>query len=547
MKKNIITSLIFSFLTVLPAFADNTTQLIIEKTIDVDRKTGFLLYSDLKPYQALKNYSETRYASKPIKVSLNALKVEDKIYSIIEDKNHYDSLILVKNSDGTEIKRISVSRKAMKIVKSSKSNRIFVLCGGFFGSVWEINPESNTIVKKYQTSWNPTDIEMAPDNKSFFVTSGKIQKFNIDADIITDYELPKDARFFYCVSKINENTLSFGTMNKDNSQSSYFLNPSGVLEPSVVSVSYVPAKVQTVKNDSFLGSKSDEIFPLYSKGNDFLYIFSMTKDKIEAMVPLDAKVDDVLPLPQMKKILVLHRLLGQISVIDTTWDNSSQYSVVARIRDERLKDPTNAVVFEDGKVFVKSEIGQEGNINDDNILTYTSPVVDVAYSREKELFEYSVIANKRFYLKNSQLFYELIEVKDQNYTRKMKIASLGNSLGGIAMSNDKKILYVTDYVKNKVIAINTFTNGLIAEITIGSQPSELVLKKDKLYALNKGDNSISTIDIKKNVLLNTETIKVENNLINTVKLYDSEFDQIIKISLPVDSKKELVLAKSDIY
>ncbi|MFN8672191.1 MAG: hypothetical protein U0457_08960 [Candidatus Sericytochromatia bacterium] len=547
MKKNFIASLIISFSIILPAFADNTTQLIIEKTVDVDRKTGFILYSDLKPYQNKKNDSETRNASKPLKVSLNALKVEDKIYSILEDKSHYDSLVLVKNTDGTEIKRISVGRRALKIVKSENNNNLFVLCGGYFGSVWEINPNTNTVVRKYQTSWNPTDIELSPDGKSFFVTSGKLQRFNTESEIITDYDLPKDAKYFYCVGKINDNTLAFGTMNKDNSQSSYVLNTTGQLEPSSVAITYMPSKEQSFKKASILGSKSDEIFSLYSRGNDYLYIFSMASNKVESIIPLDGKPDDVLMIPQMKKIFVLHRVLGQVSVIDTAWDNNTQYSVIARIRDERLKDPTNALVFEDGKVFMKSEIGQEGNINDDNILTYTSPVVDIAYSRDKELFEYSIIANKRFYLKNSQLFYEMIETKDQVYSRKLKITSLGNTLGGIAMSSDKKVLYISDYVKNKVFAINTFTNQVTNEFSAGEQASELLLKNDKLYVLNKGENTISIIDLKTNSVLNPIKLKVEGTSVSTVKLYDVDFDQIIKVNLPVETKKELILAKSDIY
>lgn len=548
MKKNIIASFIVSLVAVLPAYADSTTQLIFEKTIDVDRKTGFLLYSDLKPLQGFKNFSETKYASKPLKVSPNALRIESKTYSISEDKNHFDSVIIVKNADNTEIKRISVGRKAIKIVKSENSQHLFVLCGGFFGSIWEIDPELNTVVKKYQTSWNPTDIAISPDNKYIYVTSGKLQRLNIGMDITLDYELPKEAKYFYCISKVNDNTLAFGTMNKDNSQSSYVLNSTtNQFDPSLISIDYKTSKEQEIKKVSALGSKSPDLFALYTRGNDYLYIFSMSKDKVEAIVPLDSRPDEVVNLPQLKKMFVLHRLLGQISVIDTSYDNTTQYSVISRIRDERLKDPTNAIVFEDDKVFVKSEVGQEGNINDNDILTYTSPVVDVAYKREKEQFEYSIIANKRFYLKNSQLFYEVIETEGQSYTRKIRLNSFGNSLGSIAISKDKKVLYVSDYAQNKVIAINTFTNQMINEITVGKEPSELVLNSDKLYVLNKADNSISIINLKSNSVMKTEKLRVESNSINTVKLYDSEFDQIIKINLPAETNKELVLAKSEVY
>lgn len=64
-----------------------------------------------------------------------------------------------------------------------------------------------------------------------------------------------------------------------------------------------------------------------------------------------------------------------------------------------------------------------------------------------------------------------------------------------------------------------------------------------IYVLNQGDNSISTFELDTLKLVKTTNLKIENNSLNMIKIYDRDFEQIIKVNLPPETKKELIIAR----
>lgn len=546
MSKKILTTLAFLFTSVNAVYADNTntTQLIIDKTLNPDRKTGFILSSDLVPLQKMKVKSGTFYTSDSIfKVSSDDLKVESKNYSILEDKNDFDSIIVVKTSSGQEIKRISVGKKAKKIVKSEKNNHLFVLCEGYFGSVWEIDPQINQVVRKFSTSWNPTDLVISEDGKYLYVTSGKLQKFSLDSDLIIENDLPSDIRYLESIN-IKDNVLSFSAINKDSEQTFLKLdNQSNKFEKYEEKVLYTKLKDLNVNTYSNLQTTPQNMILVYTKTNDYLYLFSKESNSIEGIIPLDTKPDQVVISEKLNRAYILHRVIGQISLVDLSPNTNTQYSVIARITDERLKDPSNIMVIEGNKVFVKSDLSQEGYIDTNNVLQYTGPVVEIPANKGKTIFEPSVISNKRFTLKSGQLFVEPINEPNQNFSRKIKLIQFGNNLGGLGIKKDGKIFYITDLSQNKLLAVDSFSEKVVSQVSTGLQPTSIKLDEKNIYVLNQGDNSISTFDLESFKLLKTTKLKVENNSLNMIKIYDRDFDQIIKVNLPPEPKKELIIAR----
>lgn len=550
MNKKIFASCIIltAFLTGGTAKADNITQLVIEKAVNADKKTGYILSSDIEKLRNNKMKQGTFFSSKPVQVNESLLRQGFKTYSILNDKDNFNSVIQVKDAQGNIIKKISVGRQAIKIVKSLKNNHLFVLCGGYFGSVWEIDPNINQVIKKYSTSWNPSDLALSGDGSYLYVVSGKVQKFSTDNDIVLEPTVPDYIRYFNSINSLNENTMILGAINKDGEQSNFTLENS--------SINLKEAYTQAILSNSLEKTVNVEVKPItpardmsivYSRNNDFLYLFSASKGKNECIVPLDAKIDEVMMLPHLNRAFVLHRSIGQISIIDLTQNNDTQYSVFARIIDERLKDPSNGFVYDANKVYVKSDNSQEGYIDTDNLLRYTYPIVEIPYSKGKEYFKIAKLAGKRYSIKNNQLFYEDINTNNQIPVRKMSFNNIGSTIGGIDISADTKILYFSDFSKNLVYVVDTFTNKIINQFNTGSEPTETVLHGNNLYVLNKGDQTISNIDVKTGQTISVNRLKVDNNNLSIIKLYDKDFDQILKITLAPDvENKEFIMVKPEI-
>ncbi|MFN4150991.1 MAG: YncE family protein, partial [Candidatus Sericytochromatia bacterium] len=282
---------------------------------------------------------------------------------------------------------------------------------------------------------------------------------------------------------------------------------------------------------------------VYSKNNDYIYLFSKKSNSIEGILPVDSKPDQIVISEKLNRAYVLHRVIGQISLIDLSPDSNTQYSVIARITDERLKDPSNVMIIEGTKVFVKSDVSQEGYIDSDNILRYTGPVVEIPLNKNKMIFEPSVISNKRFSLKSGQLFVESITEPNENFSRKIKLIQFGNNLGGLAMKKDGKFFYLSDYSQNKLLVVDSFSEKVVASANTGINPSSVMLDDKNIYVLNQGDNSISSFELDTLKPIKTTKLKVENNSLNMIKIYDRDFEQIIKVNLPPETKKELIIAR----
>lgn len=547
-KKLFVSSILLTtFLSGGIAKADNVTQLVVEKMVNADKKTGYILSSDINKLRDIKMKQGTFFSSKPIKISENMLKEGIKTFSIVNEKDEFNSSVLVTDDKNNEIKRISVGRQAIKIIKSNKNNHLFVLCSGYFGSVWEIDPNISQVIKKYSTSWNPSDISLSLDGKNLYVVSGKIQKFSTENDVITEPIIPNDIRYFNSINILSESSMILGGINKEGIQVNFTLdNNSSKLNESYNQAIISPSKEQNVNTEFKSISNAKDMSIIYSRNNDFLYLFSTTSGKMECIIPLDSKIDEVMMLPHLNKALVLHRLIGQISVIDLGQYTNTQYSVYARIIDERLKDQTNSFVFDANKVYIKSDNSQEGYIDTDNLLRYTYPVVEIPFNKGKEYFKIAKLAGKRYSVKNNQLFYEELNDNDKNPVRKIRFNNFGNTVGGIDISSDSKLIYFTDFSQNLVYVLDTFTNKVINQFNTGSEPSETFLQGDNLYVLNKGDQTISTIDINTGQTINIHRLKIDNNNLSIIKLYDKTFDQILKITLAPDvENKEFVMVKAE--
>ena len=85
-----------------------------------------------------------------------------------------------------------------------------------------------------------------------------------------------------------------------------------------------------------------------------------------------------------------------------------------------------------------------------------------------------------------------------------KIA-LGGEAYACLLSSDKKNLYISCWGCDKIIVINTEHKAISNSIPVGDNPNEICISKNNkyLYVANANDNSVSVIDLKKQVVLET--------------------------------------------
>jgi len=552
MKKIIVftTSFIFSLCFLInTVHAENLSQFMIEKKINIDKKTGFISQSEIKELKDFVPKRRTIKLSSLEKINLNSLGLSEKTYSIVKSEESLDSIISVHDSNGSEIKRISVGRFASKIISSPISDKIYVLCSGYFGSVWEIDTSRNLVTKKFSTNFNPTDLAIDGSGKYLYVTSGKLQKFSISSNIVIELSLASDINYITSINPSSDNKMIFSCFDKNKNEIFYSVdNETNEILPSTSKTSYLENSKVAVKTKYDGEPLNSDIALIYSSGNDFISLFSLSRANLIGIIPLDSKIDQVLISQKDNKIYVLHRDINQISVIDISPNTTTKYSVIAKIIDDRLKDKTNLLILDGNNIIVKSDFSQEGYIDSENILRFTVPIAEVPFNKEKEIFAISKIAGKRYYLSNNQIFLEDLEDNSTQISMKVRMSEFGNTIGGLAISSDGKKLYMSDYTKNTVMIIDTETNKIISEIPVGLEPSDILLgNSDKLlHVISKGDKTITTINLDTKKIEKTNRIILDNNMVNTLNIYDKSFEQVIRITLSSERSSDINMLKLEI-
>ncbi|SHN36682.1 bifunctional YncE family protein/alkaline phosphatase family protein [Chitinophaga sp. CF418] len=101
---------------------------------------------------------------------------------------------------------------------------------------------------------------------------------------------------------------------------------------------------------------------------------------------------------------------------------------------------------------------------------------------------------------NNSLY--VIDLTTKNIAKQL---SLGGEGYNCLLSRDKKLLYITCWGCDKVLLFNTRQNTFSGEIKVGDNPNDLCMSKNGkyLYVANANDNSVSVIDLSKNVVIET--------------------------------------------
>jgi DNA-binding beta-propeller fold protein YncE len=473
-----------------------------------------------------------------------------KNYRIIEQSSSFHSLVSVTDAkSGQEIHRISVGRRAQRILGNPGTNRLYVLCGGYFGSIWEIDTVNDVVVRKLGTMspergvaplWNPQDMALLPTGNTLAVASGQLRLIDLSSgQVKTMLDLPEEAVEVKRLYPLSKQTLALVSRNKTGGMVYHTFD---IASESFKKVGYLGAPRINPVITSLPAPKAYYKLPsvtrsgfVASRNSDFIHMVDLQDLRTAAIIPVDFSVDDLLLTSDRRRLFAYHRRFGQISVIELNPNSPNQFSVIQRIRDKRfqstpekpmyLAQSFDQVYLWDGYSQIKTSIDRHSLFVKMNV-----PFAVQLHMPGDQIWN-SDPTHKRFYLKNGDLFMEY--GKGGPTTLPARIETGGN-IAALVMSPDRRKLYYLQPDQQKLIAMDAFSHQVIGELNVGKNPRSLSVsyKGDRLFVLNADEGSIQVVETQKLTPLKTLGLEIGIFQPQVIWVYDDKMAQLVQIELP---------------
>lgn len=483
-----------------------------------------------------------------------------KHYRILENPETFQSLISVTDAaTGQEIRRISVGRRAQRLVGNPSTNRLYVLCGGYFSSIWEVDTVQDVVVRKLGTTfrgkglsplWHPKDMALLPRGHTLAVASGELRLIDLHTgEVKSILALPSEAvevEHIYPLSLYKLALISRGVQGQPvfhtldlNSQT--FTSVKHLSAPtvnpihSVIQAPQAYYKLPSVARSGFVASRN----------NDFIHMVDLQTLKPVALIPVDFAVDDLLLTTDRRRLFAYHRRFGQISVIELNPHSPQRFSVIRRIRDARFRsEPTaplylaqavDQVYLWDGYSQIKASIDQQ--------TLYLKMNVPFAVNLSGSQVWNSPPTHKRFYLKDGELTMEYAAGAPSILPARIET---GGHLVALVMSPDRRRLYMLQSANaqphaadsqpesGQLLVMDAFSHKILARLKVGKNPRSLSIsyRGDRLYVLNADEGILQAIDTRS--LKPAQVLALDIGLFQPQILwvFDKKMAHMVQIELP---------------
>ena len=502
----------------LPSSAETLTQILVSKKLAVNTCEGIIFSNTLK-------YLNPRFSRRNISASVNS-----KTYSLYAG-DPYGSVIFTRPGGNY----ISVGRRAVKFIPQPSKHRLYVLCEGYFGSVYEIDTIKDIVVRKIPTVCNPTDMALSGDK--LVVTGVTVQIIDTDmGQVSTELELPRSACYATRVTTISGNKIGVTVKSKKGGSVSLSLDISKGKETYNLPF--------TVKQLSDRNKRN--LFFLTSKNNDYITLISPTDKGVVGIIALDAPADKIYIANNKTKAYVLHNLIGQISIIDLNPESAHYLSVISRKinknferTDLQFSEFMNNIYVWNGEEDIFAVINIKSNkINYDN-----SNLNDIKLGKEEDKGLTAYKIKKNFYLKDSLLSYQdFSSTETRTASPLMRIDSLVRAFD---LNSNQKFVYSTHTDSNVVKVFNTADFKEVKTIPMHGMPTDVLTSyyANELYVLDSSEGSVSILDLKKDKVRSTFFFDAGFNNSRTIKIYDETLKQLVSITMPVYTNNSLKMIK----
>ena len=552
-----------------PAFA-GTSQLV---DLVLEKRVMGALHSGNKPminpssYQAQDFTLAPAQLNGPLRTVLQPVPREaqrhavTKRYQVAPEPEHFQSLIRIYDAASGRLRgQLNVGRRIQSLLASPTSNRLYVLCGGYFGSIWEIDTTRDVVLRKLPNFtpeepipplWNPRNMALMSDGQTLAVGSGKLQLIDlIDGRPRQELELPDGAVEVSSLQALPGNALGVGLRDTSGQYHRYHLPAdSRGLEPGGGAAAGARSLKVQVRTFSAPPPAISRLLFMSSRNSDYVRMIDRQSFATVGVLPVDFTVDDLVLTPDRKRLFVYNRRFGQVSVIELSTRSPETFSVIRRYRDKRFQsNGAMQLAAGAGQVFLWD--GQSQILAGfDAVSLYPRMKVNFGVRLNPPMSSpvwVSQPAHQRFYVREGRLYAEFM---DQDPSALPMELSLGASVIDMQLSNDRRRLYaLTD--SRELVEMDTMSHQVSRRRDLLDPKNPDFPRQESLMprylALSSDDRMAYVIDANQGLLrmyqLNDTSpdfkfvkevaLDIGINQPQQITLYDPRLAQLIEVELP---------------
>lgn len=468
-----------------------------------------------------------------------------KTYAVkaVDANAPYQSHIEIKDAQGKVLSTLNVGRRIHRLLPSPTRNRLYVLCGGYFGSVWEIDTQRDIVLRKLpaytpgisrSTLWNPYDMALSKDGSTLAVGSGKLQTIDLrTGQLQHEVDLPEAGVMISNIAAAG-NTFQVKVRMANGQQSAYQLNTTEAkLEPSGFSGgnAYHPHQVKVRTATMAAPAASRQLF-MASRNADFIRMVDRQTLGTTGVLPVDFPVDDLVLSPDRQKLFAYHRRFGQVTVIDLNGRSPHQFSTIKRFRDPRFKrdfelaSAVDSVYLWNGKGDIFAAFSQDT----------LYPKVGIPFGvkllpeAERQVWV-SRPAHQRYYLRAGNLYSDYLE-QGPARSNAGRVA-LSSPVKDFLMSPDRRSIYALTH-QAELIKIDATTQAVQQRLALGMNPGSISLSPDgrRLIVADQDRGSLKEVSMSSFKVTREVVMDMADDQVYQITLFDPRLTQIIEIELP---------------
>ncbi|WP_454786384.1 Ig-like domain-containing protein [Mycobacterium antarcticum] len=418
-----------------------------------------------------------------------------------------NTVSVIDTATDTITHTIAVGGSPDAVAVSPDGQRVYV-ANRTSGSVSVINTATNTVTRTIAVENLPGAMAITPDGKRVYVANYASRSVSV-IDTATDTVTDTIRAWSGPVSPVAVEVAPSGTL-------LYIIDTSGsvlVIDTDNNTFAGTPIPVGSSPVSAAVSPSSATVY-VVNNGSNTVSVIDTTTITVTNTIAVGGSPNAVAASPDGQRVYVANRTSGSVSVINTTTDTVTHTIPVGTL-------PAAVVVSPDGmQLYVANSYSPFANSLSETVL-----VIDTATN---------------------------------TVTGSVSVGSPG----GLAVSPDGKLLYVTNFDDDTVSVIDTRTSTILDTITVGTFPTELAVSPDggRLYVINQLGYTVSVIDTTTATV--TVTIPVGSTRVavavspdgsllyvtsfddDTVSVIDTATNSVIRV-IPVGSRPAAVAVNAD--
>lgn len=530
-------------------------DLVLEKRVMGDLQRVDLPTIDPSSYQT-EGFTANPSLYGPIKTvqqPLMGARGVVKRYAVAPEPENYQSLIRIYDAaTGKKRGQLTVGRRIQSLIASPSSNSLYVLCGGYFGSIWEIDTAHDVVRRKLpdftpgaavSPLWNPKNMALMAQNSVLAVGSDRLQLIDVrSGQLLQTLSLPDGAVEVSSLQALPGDLLGVGLRYADGSYQRYqaMQQPDGSYQllPGGGAAAGQRSLWAQVKTFDAPPPAISQLFFVASRNSDYVRMVDRRNLQTQGILPVDFNVDELTLSSDHKRLFVYNRRFGQISVIELDNRSPESFSVIKRFRDQRFAtDDELKLAAAAGQVFLWDG---ENQILAGIDSTSLYPRMNVSFGVKLPASSDSPMwvsqpAHQRFYTRGGKLYAEFMDADPSELPMEL---SLGSPVLQLQLSDDRRKVFALTAARELVV-LNSISHevlqrrNLIQE-TEGMTPRYMGMASDHrhLYVVDADQGLVRVYQTQDLKYVKSVAWNMGLNQPQQINLYDTRLAQLIQVELP---------------